>query len=231
MHAVSFYIHQNGETKGPYSLGQLKAMWASGAVSLETLFCREGNSDWLPLRTIQHELELLVQPPPLPPPVRPQPTIQAPPRQKKAVGFGDGCLLVLLGLLALIVVSSFFSDFSNSTSTPTGAASGNSSASVVHLNLGKWRWHKSSDRHVTAEGEVTNISGESLKNVEAVVTFRTKNGDFITSSSALIDYNPILPNQTSPWKVIATWNPETQTASVEFKTLRGRTLNAEEKKR
>jgi hypothetical protein len=71
---------------------------------------------------------------------------------------------------------------------------------------------------------VRNISGESLRNVEAVVTFYDKSGGFITSDDAIIEYNPILPGQVSPFKTITTWNPAMHTASIEFKSLMGGTI-------
>lgn len=96
----------------------------------------------------------------------------------------------------------------------------------MQLRAEKWSWHRSS-RFAIAEGQVTNISSEPLKSVTAVVTFTTKSGEFVTSDSALIEYNPILPNQTSPWKVMASWNPAMESARVEFKTLFGGTLRTE----
>jgi len=54
-----------------------------------------------------------------------------------------------------------------------------------------------------------------------VATFYDANGGFITTSDALIDYNPILPGQTSPFKVMKTENPAMKKASVEFKYLMG----------
>ena len=46
-------------------------------------------------------------------------------------------------------------------------------------------------------------------------------GGFITSDDALIDYNPILPGQTSPFKAMATENPAMRKASIDFKELMG----------
>lgn len=91
------------------------------------------------------------------------------------------------------------------------------------LELIKWSWGQSYS-HAIAEGQVKNLTGESLKNIQAVVTFKDKNGGFITSSDALIEYNPILPNQASPFKVYATWNPAMQVASIEFKQMFGGTV-------
>jgi hypothetical protein len=59
---MSYYILQNDETKGPYTIGQLRAMWSSGAITGETLYCERGYDEWLPLSGIADQLES-----PLPP--------------------------------------------------------------------------------------------------------------------------------------------------------------------
>lgn len=77
---------------------------------------------------------------------------------------------------------------------------------------------------ITIEGQVKNISLVSLDAIEAVVQFYDGNGKFVKSDSALIDYNPILAGQTSPFSVITTDNPEIKRYSVIFKYLFGGTL-------
>ncbi|MBK9526998.1 MAG: hypothetical protein IPO41_01435 [Acidobacteria bacterium] len=74
---------------------------------------------------------------------------------------------------------------------------------------------------VTVEGQVQNISGASLEAVQAVVTHYDGNGSFVTSDSALIEYNPLLPGQTSPYKVLTRHNPAMKTFNVEFKHILG----------
>lgn len=74
-------------------------------------------------------------------------------------------------------------------------------------------------------GEVKNISGKSLKNVEAVGTAYTKTGEFVNSDDALISYNPILPGQTSSFKVMMTYNPAMQKCATDFKYLMGESIN------
>jgi len=74
------------------------------------------------------------------------------------------------------------------------------------------------------EGQVKNVSDLPLKNVEAVGSFYDAKGGFITSSESLISYNPVLPGQTSPFKVMATENPVMKKAGVEFKKLIGGTI-------
>src|SRR5713101_6405846 len=97
---MSYYTLQNDETKGPYTLGQLRSMWNAGSITSETLHSQEGYSEWLPLSTIIHELEPPAAPPiePSPPPQFHQPAARP---QRKGVGVLGGFLLALLGLLVL----------------------------------------------------------------------------------------------------------------------------------
>lgn len=71
------------------------------------------------------------------------------------------------------------------------------------------------------QGEVENISGQSMKNVAAVANWYDKDNGFITSDTTLIEYNPILPGQRSPYKVMARHNPAMTKYSVSFKQLFG----------
>ena len=54
---MGYYILQNNETKGPYTLNQLKGMWSSGAVTGNLQYCEEGYTEWLPLSDMQAMLE------------------------------------------------------------------------------------------------------------------------------------------------------------------------------
>jgi len=97
------------------------------------------------------------------------------------------------------------------------------------LEIINTRW---SEEHgyATYEGQVKNISNSKLKNVQAVATWYDRNDNMITSSSALIEYNPILPGQTSPFKVMKTYNPAMKKAGVEFSHLMGGTIRTYLKK-
>lgn len=86
----------------------------------------------------------------------------------------------------------------------------------LEIEMDSFKWYKSSSSHVRAEGEVKNISDVPLRSVVAVITYKTKEGDFITFDSALIEYNPIMPDQISPFRVISTYNPLMETAHIEF---------------
>lgn len=73
-------------------------------------------------------------------------------------------------------------------------------------------------------GEVKNISGKSMESVVAVGSFYTADNTFVKSSDAIIDYNPILPGQTSPFQVITSSNPEITKCKIAFKEFFGGTI-------
>ena len=98
------------------------------------------------------------------------------------------------------------------------------------LELRSWHWGRSSGGDfVKAEGEVANIVAWPLDRVEVVVTWTAKDGTLITSASALIQYNPVLPDQRSPFKVMAPWNPAMVGATIDFKMLGGPQLRWRER--
>ena len=93
---------------------------------------------------------------------------------------------------------------------------------VQVLELLDFNWHTTAGgRFVEAEGRVMNVSGRPLKNVEVIVIFFAESGEMVTSSTALISYNPILAGQMSTFKVITQHNPAMKDATVEFKDLLG----------
>jgi hypothetical protein len=75
------------------------------------------------------------------------------------------------------------------------------------------------------EGQVTNLTAEPLDEVIAVATWYSQEGAVVTTGTALIEQDPILPGHTSPFKAGTRSNPAMNKYSVEFK-LRGGTLAA-----
>jgi len=47
--APLYYLLLNNEQEGPYTLGQIKSMWNAGGITVKTLYCVEGKSEWKPL--------------------------------------------------------------------------------------------------------------------------------------------------------------------------------------
>jgi GYF domain 2 len=63
-----YFILQNDEPEGPYSVEELRALWNSGVVTSETFYCEEGYEEWLRLENIASQLESsapAATPPPL----------------------------------------------------------------------------------------------------------------------------------------------------------------------
>lgn len=54
---MKYYVLLGNETKGPYTLGQMRSMWLSGSFTSETQYCEEGGTEWRDLREIQRDLE------------------------------------------------------------------------------------------------------------------------------------------------------------------------------
>jgi hypothetical protein len=53
----SFYIRVEDQSKGPYTLQQLREMWKKGAVNSKTTYCEEGGTQWRSLAMMQMVLE------------------------------------------------------------------------------------------------------------------------------------------------------------------------------
>lgn len=97
------------------------------------------------------------------------------------------------------------------------------------LEILSWHWSRTgSGKYVKIEGEVKNISGRSLRSIEAMVSFYTKDGTFITSGSSFIEFNPILAGQKCPFSVLERYNPAmamTKT-TLQFKFFAGELIPA-----
>ena len=141
-----------------------------------------------------------------------------PPAKKKTSPLAWGCLIVLVIFGGLWILGKMMTP---TVSSPGSYSSDRSSHTEgPSLELVSSNWHTESG-YAIFEGQVKNISTAPLENVDAVVTFYDSAGGFITSSDALIDFNPILPGQTSPFKVMKTENPAMHKAGVAFKHLMG----------
>lgn len=141
------------------------------------------------------------------------------------------------GCLSVIVLFLFVGwCASNLPSTPTTSQQASSSPATPaappqpKLALLAARGFERSDYHIV-EGQVKNISSESLRSVAAVTTWYDKAGGFITSDDAIIDYNPILPGQTSPFKTMSRTNPAMEKYSVEFKFLMGGAIATDDQRK
>jgi len=90
----------------------------------------------------------------------------------------------------------------------------------AELVLLDWSWHNEYGFAIV-NGQVKNTSERPMHNVEVVASFKTKAGKLVTSDSSLIELNPIMPGQVSPFKVMSTYNPLMETVNIAFHNLLG----------
>jgi hypothetical protein len=81
--------------------------------------------------------------------------------------------------------------------------------------------------YMTLQGEILNRTNAPIKNLLAVARYYTGSKTFVKSDTALIQYNPIMPGQTSPFKVISTDNPMMVECKISFTHLFGGTVEVE----
>lgn len=67
--AKGLFVIVGEETKGPYSLKQVKAMYESGQLTMDTMCCRDGDEQWRQLVELENEIfasDRQAMPPPIP---------------------------------------------------------------------------------------------------------------------------------------------------------------------
>lgn len=113
--AKGLFLIAGDETKGPYSLKQVRAMYESGQFTMDTPCCREGDDVWRPLVDLEDEILGAEKKKPLPniPAVAPTPIniqVQAP---RMAPMGKSRALFVVLGLfLGLLGIHNFYAGYS-----------------------------------------------------------------------------------------------------------------------
>lgn len=116
--AKGLYVIIGQETKGPYSLKQIKAMYESGQLTMDTMCCRDGDKQWRPLVEWESEIyrderrapiQQIVMAPPIPVAPRVNPNDAMHPAVAALLGFlcltglaqmmmgqgGKGCMILL----------------------------------------------------------------------------------------------------------------------------------------
>ena len=151
----------------------------------------------------------------------------AAPAIRKGMSLGMKALSVVGGLMAIGVLGNMLSPApaapttSSSTTAPTDSpAPPPPVAPQDRLALLASRGYERSGYYIV-EGQVTNLTDAPIRNVTAVSTWFTKDEQFITTDEALVDYNPLMPGQTSSFKTMSRENPQMSKFTVEFKQLMG----------
>jgi hypothetical protein len=129
-----------------------------------------------------------------------------------------GCTVIIIIFIAGVFMAIYFKTcFVDKPST-------SKSINQPQLELINWNWHEDYG-YAKVEGMVKNLTSETLNTVEVVSNFYTNDDKFIASDSTLIEYQALLPGQSSPFKALEKWNPEMTKCSIEFKTFGGNKIN------
>lgn len=76
------------------------------------------------------------------------------------------------------------------------------------------------------EGEVRNETADRLTDVVVEIKFKDAYGTFVKAESSIIDYQPLMPGQSSPFKVMASDNPLIRHYAISFRQMFGGELKA-----
>lgn len=162
---MSYYILKNDKTEGPYTIGQLRSMWNSGALTGDTLYCEEGYEEWVYLRDLADQLE--AQPdsssPPVLPPYQFAPDSQPNAPKKSGVGkaFGVGCLSILVLFILFTILGGMMNDGNSSRDSERNVAilSGDESGKICKGLVSLLFNHPIDDVKITRkEGDVMYLA-------------------------------------------------------------------------
>lgn len=106
-----------------------------------------------------------------------------------------------------------FMEGNNQRVTPTPSPAGIQEAQLALLSS---RGYKEYDYSIV-EGQVRNTSSRSIQSIVAVVTWYDDNDNFVTSESALIEYDPLVAGETSTFKVMSRTPASARRYSIDFK--------------
>jgi hypothetical protein len=89
----------------------------------------------------------------------------------------------------------------------------------------RWNWSDSGE-YFYIEGTVTNVSGQKLNGVKIVVSFFDDQKSFVSSDFTYAEFDPLMPGQTAPYKLMMPKNPAIDTYQVAFAARDGAQLKA-----
>jgi len=146
---------------------------------------------------------------------------------KKGIGCGGLLLIIILSLITIGMISSLSTQQPATKMSPSTRIAPQPTDQLELLSSKGYEEYG----YMIVEGQVKNITSYNLKNVEAVAAWYDDKENFITSDSTLAEYNPIVPGQASPFKVMSTHNPVMKKYTISFKYLMGGTINCKDSRK
>lgn len=70
---------------------------------------------------------------------------------------------------------------------------------------------------ITITGEVQNISTEKIESLWVVVSLYDKDDQLITTEDSVVEYTPLMPGQTTPFKSLVRVNPLMKIYKIGFR--------------
>ena len=102
-----YWLTIGGEQRGPYTIAQLRSMWNSGSITVNTLYWQHGFDEWFPLSFI---IDLLEPPqpaaPPPPLPSKPQIIYAPAPKPQHQTSGCTWIIIIALGIVGGVVLLS-----------------------------------------------------------------------------------------------------------------------------
>jgi hypothetical protein len=128
--------------------------------------------------------------------------------------------LVLFVLLLLLAPRDATEQLATTTSQQPEAEPSASSESSAHkeapsasssgkdIVISSWNCTiESIGNFANVRGELKNASGSPIKSLGIVVSLRTADGTFVSSTNGNTEYDVVLPGQTSPFDILVRFNP------------------------
>jgi hypothetical protein len=107
-------------------------------------------------------------------------------------------------------------------SSESGARKEAPGASTSGKDLVVSSWNCAIDgSFANVRGEVKNASGSPIKSLGLVVSLRTADGTFVSSTNGSTEYDVILPGQTSPFDILVRFNPAVRKVDLSLKNEDG----------
>jgi hypothetical protein len=134
--------------------------------------------------------------------------------------------LAVFGSVAMLLISLSWVT-SRTPATNVGSNSGETGLALLsarsYQTTGAQFWN--------VEGEVKNISNAPIKSLMVVSTWYDQNGALVSSDDAMVEFDPLLAGQTTPFKTMSRFNPVMSKYSVAFKTPFGGMIPARDDRR